>query len=313
MMVSDKRCTEVLKYAEEHGADEACKTFGLSPVTLNRYRVHMGQSAPMGKVLQELKEKYSDGELRSILKGHGIGEKDRPAVAVNFGGKTVKFWFATDLHIGSEVYQEAFLDSVIEEAAGFGAEFGVIAGDVTEGLSTRPGHVYELTHIGYAAQLKYAVEQLGKWQGKLYCIDGNHDRWYLKSNGAIIVEDICRQLPDAVFLGHDEGDIDVNGIKLRLFHGEDSSSYATSYRIQKLVESYTGGDKPNVLLVGHTHKQGYFFERHIHCVSGGALSTQSRWMRSKRMANHAGFWLIEMTVNGGDVSRFKVEWFPFYV
>lgn len=311
-MVSDKRCQEVLVYADNNGDEKACKTFGISAVTLNRYRVKIGNPAIMGKVLSEIKEKYSDGELRSILKGRGFGEHARPVVRIDFGGESVKFWFATDFHIGSEVYQEAFLDSLLKEAKDFGAKFGVIAGDITEGLSTRPGHIYELTHIGYAAQLRYAVDQLGKWKGKLYCIDGNHDRWYLKSNGAIIVEDICRQLPDAEFLGHDEGDINVNGIKLRLFHGEDSSSYATSYRIQKLVESYTGGDKPNVLLVGHTHKQGYFFERHIHCVSGGALSTQSRWMRSKRMANHAGFWLIEMAVKDGDVSRFKCEWLPFY-
>lgn len=311
-MVSDKRAQEVLQYATEHGQEAACRTFGINPVTLNRYRIKVGDAVPTSKVLRELQEKYSDGELRSILRGHGLGERPRTTVRIDFGGEAVKFWFATDPHIGSEVYQEAFLDSLLKEARGFGAEFGVLAGDVTEGLSTRPGHVYELTHIGYAAQLKYAVDQLSKWEGKLYCIDGNHDRWYLKSNGAIIVEDICRQLPDAEFLGHDEGDIDVNGITLRLFHGEDSSSYATSYRIQKLVESYTGGDKPNVLLVGHTHKQGYFFERHIHCVSGGALSTQSRWMRSKRMANHAGFWLIEMTVKDGDVSRFKTEWMPFY-
>lgn len=311
-MVSEKRCHEVLKYAAEHGDDEACKTFGLSEVSLARYRVKVGDSVPVTKVLRELHDKFSDGELRSILKGRGIGQHAKPKVSINFGGESVRFWFATDPHIGSEVYQEAFLDALVKEAQEFGAEFGVLAGDVSEGMSSRPGHVYELTHIGYASQLRYAVEQLSKWNGKLYCIDGNHDRWYLKSNGAVIVEDICRQLPDAEFLGHDEGDIDVNGIKLRLFHGEDSSSYATSYRIQKLVESYTGGDKPNVLLVGHTHKQGYFFERHIHCVSGGALSTQSRWMRSKRLANHAGFWLIEMTVNGGDVSRFKVEWMPFY-
>lgn len=311
-MVSDRRCREVLEYAEKNGDEAARETFGLTPVTLARYRVKLGDSAPMGKVLRELKEKYSDGELRSILKGRGFGEKERPAVSINFAGEAVRFWFATDLHMGSEVYKAEFLDSLLKEAEGFGAEFGVIAGDVTEGLSSRPGHVYELTHIGYASQLRYAIEQLSKWKGKLYCIDGNHDRWYLKSNGAIIVEDICGQLPDAEFLGHDEGDINVNGVKVRLFHGEDSSSYATSYRIQKLVESYTGGDKPNVLLVGHTHKQGYFFERHIHCVSGGALSTQSRWMRSKRLANHAGFWLIEMTVNDGDVSRFKCEWMPFY-
>lgn len=312
-MVSDKRVREVLEYASEHGDASACKAFGFRQETLTRYRVKAGDTIPASGILRDLKEKYSEGELKSILRGHGLARRDAPGAAISFAGETVRFWFATDFHMGSENYREEFFDSLLAEAKAFKAQFGVIAGDVTEGLSTRPGHVYELTHIGFAAQLKYATEQLSKWKGKLYLIDGNHDRWFYKSNGANIVEDIAKQLPDAEYLGHDEGDFNVNGVMVRLFHGEDSSSYATSYRIQRLVESYTGGDKPNILLVGHTHKQGFFFERHIHCVSGGALSTQSRWMRSKRLANHAGFWLIEMTINNGDVARFKTEWMPLYV
>ena len=91
------------------------------------------------------------------------------------------------------------------------------------------------------------------------------------------------------------------------------NSYAVSYRLQKLIESFTGGTKPNVLLVGHAHKQGYFFDRHIHTVSGGAMCTQSRWMRSKRMANHAGYHFITIKVGDGGVQSFTVTFTPFYV
>lgn len=311
-MTSDARIQEVLQYAEDHGDAEACKMFGMKEATLTRYRVKAGHTIPVSGLLKDIKEKYSEGELRSILRGHGLARRDATTASFTFTGQAVRFWFATDLHMGSETYRPEFLEAVLAEAKAFKAQFGVIAGDVTEGLSTRPGHVYELTHIGYASQLAYAVEQLSKWKGKLYCISGNHDAWFKKSNGAEIVEDICKQLPDAEYLGYGEGNKTINGIQIRLWHGEDASSYATSYRIQKIVESLTGGDKPNILLCGHSHKQAYLFERHIHCVSGGALCKQSSYMRMKRLANHAGFWMIEFSVGNGGVSKFSPTWYPFY-
>jgi predicted phosphodiesterase len=214
--------------------------------------------------------------------------------------------------MGSIYYKPEFMLSAFAEYANNNVNFLVIAGDLVEGMSPRPGHIYECTHLGYDAQKTYAIEQLSRWKGKIYAIDGNHDRWYLKANGALIVKDICDALPNATFLGHDEGDIRINGIWIKVFHGEDGASYATSYRIQKIIESISGGEKPNVLLLGHDHKQSNFFERNIHAVGGGCLSTQSRWMRSKRMAAHPGFWILEMTINKSGIVKFTTTWYPFY-
>ena len=33
-------------------------------------------------------------------------------------------------------------------------------GDLTEGMSNRPGHIYELSHLGYHEQKKVAIEAL---------------------------------------------------------------------------------------------------------------------------------------------------------
>jgi len=117
------------------------------------------------------------------------------------------------------------------------------------------------------------------------------------------------------YLGHDEGDITLSTapVTIRLWHGEDGSSYAHSYRIQKIVESFTGGDKPHVLFCGHAHKHTYMFERHIHCIGAGSMQTQSKWMRGKRLASHTGFWIIKMVVNDKGVGSFAPQWFPFYI
>ena len=79
-----------------------------------------------------------------------------------------------------------------------------------------------------------------------------------------------------------------------------------------LLVAIWGGEKPHILLTGHTHKQGYFFERNIHVVSGGALSVQSNWMRRTRKANHTGFWIIKAWIGKNTVKKFQPTWYPFY-
>ena len=46
--------------------------------------------------------------------------------------------------------------------------------------------------------------------------------------------------------------------RMDLFHPLDGSSYAVSYSGQKYMDSITGGDKPNILFVGHHHKSNVF-------------------------------------------------------
>ena len=55
-------------------------------------------------------------------------------------------------------------------------------------MSHRAGHVYDLSEIGYDKQKAKAIEIFSQWtDSQIYAIDGNHDRWFIKSNGALIV------------------------------------------------------------------------------------------------------------------------------
>jgi len=275
------------------------------------------QKEVKNKLAEKISDTFSKKELQAILTSGKFHEVPQvPSYPeINFKGKTVKFGVLTDTHIGSIFFHEEWLKAAFKMFREEGCKVVTHSGDVTEGLSNRPGHVYELTHIGYDQQKKYAIDlfkEYNKTNLPMYMIDGNHDRWYIKSNGALIVKDIVKELDFAHFLGHDSGDFKVNGAKIRLWHGEDGSSYATSYRLQKLVESITGGFKPDLIIAGHTHKQCYIFERHIQVVSGGAMCAQSSWMKSKRLANHAGFHIVTITTNKKGIARCNVEWLPFY-
>jgi len=314
--IADKKLKEIINFYIDKGELVTQEAYSLTAETFNRYKRLARKQGILTKRLESLiqvAEKLTDKELKNMLSVQN-NELYKPVIH-SFKGETTKFMALSDLHLGSKFTNDDYILEALELAEKEKCEFITMGGDIVEGMSGRPGHVYELTHIGYDAQKTHAIEILSQSKLPMYMIDGNHDRWFIKSNGAIIVKDICRELKNATFLGHDEGDIALNNCIIRLWHGEDASSYATSYRIQKIVESLSGGDKPAVLLAAHTHKSIYCFERNVHCFSTGAIQRQSKWMRSKRMSSHTGFWIIELTTNSKThgIGKTTSTWYPFYV
>jgi predicted phosphodiesterase len=266
-----------------------------------------------GSVFKAMAAKYTPEELRAIAAGGRVLPGQDRIPIVHFGGKRIKVLFVTDTHCGSIFDCRQWIKQAFQQGRKDGCEIMVHAGDVCDGMDFgKGGHVMELHHIGYEKQKEYTCDIMSKWKKPAYFIAGNHDMFFWRQNGSLIVKEICTQI-GKTYLGEEVGWFSLDGkANAQVFHGEDSSSYATSYRIQKLCEAYTGGEKPNVLLAGHTHKALYMMERFVHCVSGGALSKRSRWMEQKRLAHHSGFWELDITVKSTGVSRLGCEWFPFY-
>lgn len=90
------------------------------------------------------------------------------------------------------------------------------------------------------------------------------------------------------------------------------NSYALSYRLQKVIESLPGGNKPGILLAGHVHKFCYIFERNVHAISCPSMQMQTPWMRGKRLAAHTGFLILDFEVKAGCVCNLSVKYYPFY-
>lgn len=272
------------------------------------------------ETMKKLRALLSEQEIKTLIQSAHIriipGLMKVPEI--DFEGTNIKFGLLTDLHIGSVYFQEDLLYAAYEIFEKESCEFICYCGDITEGISRRQGHVRSLTHIGYKSQRAYAVQLLSQSGKPSYLIDGNHDRWFANNanTGALIVEDICNMVPNAHFLGMDEGDITLKkNVVVRLWHGEDGATYALSYRGQKKIESISGGDKPHVLLAGHAHKSGYFFIRNIHTVESGCIELQTDWMKATRKEAHTGFWVIELRINDkrGGVNMFAPKFFPFYI
>ena len=287
--------------------------------TFARYRreanIRFKEWVEFNETTMNLRNKYTPLELKQLA----VADRKEPLKTKYYKmeGNIFRFAHITDTHMGSIFFNENIWNAIVHEINNSNVDCVFHTGDITEGFnSKRVDGIYEMAHIGYAEQKKYASEMLSQIDAQIYCIDGNHDRWYQKPMGANMVEDIAMITDNVKYLGSDMADFVIENndrpIKIRLWHGEDGSSYATSYRVQKIIESFTGGDKPNVLLCGHTHKQICMFDRNIHCVSGGAVCTQSNWMRGKRLSNHTGFHIVEMEFNERGITKFTPTWYPFY-
>ena len=258
-------------------------------------------------------KRYSRDELEAIARGRGSDDL-KTAAPMSMGGGIVKVLVITDTHWGSAHVNDAWYLTALAEGKREGVSELWHAGDVTEGMSGRDGHVYELRAIGYTAQRDMAVEFLRRAEMPIKAIAGNHDLWFSSKAdmGADIVQDICSRIDGAEYLGPHEADIPVNGVKVRLFHGEDGASYALSYRVQKIIESFQGGEKPEVLITGHDHKAGYFFIRNVHTILGGCLQKQTPWMRRKKIQAMPGFYILTMCIGDGEVKWIDPRFYPFY-
>jgi predicted phosphodiesterase len=317
---NEKRVVEVGEYRDSHTAEETMEKFEISKETVKRYYTYykdmMGDIERRGAqniTIKKLLERYTDQELKSIANGRLYNSAQVVQPTINFEGDTFRALFVTDSHWGAKHSPRHYWESALEQAERYDVDQIFDAGDVIEGMSNRPDQVYELTHLGWTEQIDYARELFSMTQIPINVIAGNHDLWGIKSGGLDAVKTICEPLDHVTYLGHDIADVKVNGTTWRMHHGRDGGgSYAISYRVQKIIEAYTGGDKPHVLLTGHDHKQGYFFIRNVHAVLGGALCRQSQWMKATRKANMDGFWILEADIADSEIKSFTPRWFPFY-
>jgi len=316
-MIGEAKVFDVIRYLLEHGERETCMAFSISEETLNRYKregkKYYGDSI---STLLKLTSKFSTEELNKLATDTSfvsdIPKKNK--TLIEFTSNEVTFGVLSDTHIGSIWTEPSYILSAFNEMKKQNCSFLLHAGDLVEGMMNRPGDIYELSHIGYKAQKENAVDIFKQWEKPLYIISGNHDCSYNSKLGAgmSIVEDVCENIPEAHYLGINDGDLTINGIIIKLWHGGDGNAYSLCYRDQKLIESFSGGEKPQVLITGHIHKAHYFFYRNVHTIGAGSMQKQSSWMRSKKIQAHTGFWTVTMGTYGKEVQWISPRFYPFY-
>ncbi len=240
----------------------------------------------------------------------------------HFHQKPISFGVVADMHMCSKAERLDVLNAAYDEFERQGITTVFCPGNYVDGECRFNTH--ELLAHGIADQAQYAIDHWPSKPGiKTYFVDGDdHEGWFHQREGIefglymmLLARDQGRD--DLVYMGYMEADFELkapNGSAvIKVIHAGGGSSYAFSYASQKLVESFQGGEKPAVCIIGHYHKQEYCFPRNVHCVQAGCMQDQTMFMRKKKLASHVGFCTITLQQDiNGSITRFSPEFFPFW-
>ncbi|HEY1502600.1 MAG TPA: helix-turn-helix domain-containing protein [Acidobacteriaceae bacterium] len=315
------------KHAAELELTESLKVLlRKAPRTVPEIAAELG--CPARTVERTLRALKAEGSMIHGFVGGKFGFTD--AVTLDKGHLTLKadrdgehrYGFVTDTHLCN---MHSRLD-VLNEAYDFFASEGITkvlhAGNMVDG-EMRFNKTELIVAPGMQSQIDYAVQEYPARKGvKTYFIDGDdHEGWYYQREkvqfGKLLQNDAkAAGRDDLVYLGYGEADIALayNGHEAvaRLVHPGGGSAYAISYTDQKRVESYQGGEKPQIEWVGHYHKFNYGYPREVHTHQGGCTCDQTMFLRKKRIQAMVGFNTIGITQSSedGSIIRYAPEWFP---
>ncbi len=231
------------------------------------------------------------------------------------GEKIIRFALMGDTQINSKYTQITHLHKFYEICKSEGINTVYHTGDIDEGEQMRPGHQYECYEQGADDHVKEIVRVYPQIDGiKTYFITGNHDASIIKRCGYDIGYPIANQRKDMIYLGQSSAVVNLTPeCTLELRHPLDGTAYALSYKLQKMVEAMSGGEKPNILAVGHYHKAEYFLYRNVHCFQTASFQAQTPWMKGKGISAFIGGWIVEVHVDEiGIIKKIKQEYVPFY-
>lgn len=218
---------------------------------------------------------------------------------------TFTFGATSDNHLGSKYERLDVLNDLYDRFEQAGVSRVYNAGNWIDGEARF--NKFDLHKHGADEQLRYLAEEYPQRHGiETFAVTGDdHEGWYAQREGLDIGRMALNAMRDAGRSDwHDLGYMEAH-IKLinansgataimTVVHPGGGSSYAYSYAIQKIVESYDGGEKPSVGLYGHYHKLWAGNIRNVWCLQTGTTEDQTPFMRKKKLEAHVGGALVSL-------------------
>lgn len=231
------------------------------------------------------------------------------------GTRTLRFALMGDTQFGSKYAQITHLHNFYDLCEREGIKTVYHTGDITDGLKMRPGHEYELYEISADGQCDDVVKNYPRRKGiTTHFITGNHDASLYKHVGFDIGKAIAKEREDMIYLGRDCAVVNITPeCTLELRHPWDGTAYAVSYKLQKMIEAMEADSKPNILAVGHYHKELTMFYRNIHAVLSACFQSQTPFTRGKGISVAMGGFIMTVEVDkNGYIQRFTPSFIPCY-
>jgi len=245
-------------------------------------------------------------------------------VPIRSKDNTIRFGLIGDTQIGSMYQRLDALKAFYERCADEGVMDILHAGDVIDGWRVYRGQEFELhpNARSWPEQRKMFADSVPKIEDmRTIFITGNHDNSFKKLIGMIAGDELQRERPDWKFIGQDVANVVLkaeNGFKftVQLLHpGGGINQYALSYRPQRIIEAIPGGQKPNLIAIGHFHK-GFYMPayRNIAAISVGCFQSQTPFMAQQSIQANVGGWIITVALGEQKklTTRIQAEWIGFF-
>lgn len=237
-----------------------------------------------------------------------------------------KFGFYSDQHLGSKYARLDVGEDLYNIFANEGVKHVLNAGNWIDGEARFNKH--DLLVHGCNEQCQYLADKYPQRKGiTTYAVAGDdHEGWYNQALGIDIgkyAESVMREneRKDWVNLGYMECFVTLRHresgkeCKVAVMHPGGGSSYATSYKPQKIIEGFSGGERPASVLIGHYHKMGYVCCRNTHAILCGTGEDQTTFMRKKGLDAHVGGGIVDFRQDPrtGALLACRPEFFQYFV
>jgi predicted phosphodiesterase len=228
----------------------------------------------------------------------------------------------SDTHLCSRYQRLDVLEAAYNEYQRLGIKRVFHCGNMVDGHCHF--NRFDLLVTGLTDQAHYVLDHYPQRAGMTtyFITADDHEGWWQQREGIdfgkyLVYEATNVGRKDLVWLGYEEADVEFRtpggGNTVRLMHPGGGSAYALSYAPQKIVESFQGGEKPGVLLIGHYHKAMYAYVRNVHTLQCGTCEDQTLFMRKQKLEAHVGFWTVSMRQDiNGAIREFSPTFTAFY-
>ena len=227
-------------------------------------------------------------------------------VPVETDDNTIRFGLIGDTHIGSGYQRTDALRAFYKFCYETGVQKVLHCGDVIDGWRVYRGQEFELhpNARSWPDQRGMFAEMAPKHDGiETIFITGNHEASFRKQIGMVTGDELQRVRPDWKYIGADVGTVILKtkqGKKftvLMVHPGDRGGAYALSYKLQKFIEAIPGGQKPDLVALGHYHKAVHMPEyRNVEGFDVGCFQSQTPFMASQGAAAQVGGWIVSVTL-----------------
>lgn len=212
-------------------------------------------------------------------------------------GEWVKWGIISDQHMCSIYEQIDLLHKFYKIAEEEGCKGVIAGGDFTAGNGTvYKGQMQDLKIIGEDKQINYVCSTYPMSNLKTYTISGNHDLDLYKQCGSDILEKICDKRDDIIYLGKMSANLEQDGLRFMVKHGEGGLGMVRSYKPQRILDTMRYEDICDISIIGHYHIQLSFPYRDSIVILPACFESQSDYLLRKGLMPDVGGCILNMKV-----------------